>query len=149
MKFKMLFSALTLAAFAITFTFCTKESSAVLEEKSTQEQVGVGDRGNCFVTVTVTYGEVIVCGTNLDLNQCGVGQCFNNPLFGTQVLSAGNAAIYNVTTPGSIIVTDNGGPELSQVTVSTGASSITTGVGVGAGAKEFCVSEKCTLTLIR
>jgi len=149
MKLKALLFSLPLLAFAVTFTFCTKESSAVLEEKSSHEQVGVGDRGSCFVTVTVTYGEVTVCGTNLDLNQCGVGQCFNNPLFGTQTLAAGNSAIYNVTTPGSLIITDTGGPELSQVTVSTGSSSITTGVGVGAGDKEFCVSDKCTLSLIR
>lgn len=149
MKLKALLFSLPLLAIATIFTFCTKESSTVLEEKSPQEQVGVGDRGNCFVTVTVNYGEVSVCGTNLDLNQCGVGQCFNNPLFGTQILAVGNAAIYNVTTPGSLIITDTGGPELSQVTVSTGSSSITTGVGVGDGDKEFCVSEKCGLTLIR
>lgn len=155
MKLKAFYFLLPLVAAATIFTFCTKESAVAIEEKSQSEQTvahdGVEDReGNrCLVTVEVTYGGVIICGTNTDLTQCGTGQCYNNPLYGSATLTAPAIATYEIISPGSIIITDDNGAELSQVTVSTSAGSITTGVGVGAGAKEFCVNSKCGLSMIR
>ncbi|MBV6442092.1 MAG: hypothetical protein DYG98_01930 [Haliscomenobacteraceae bacterium CHB4] len=155
MRLKAFYFLLPLVAAAIIFTFCTKESSVVSSEISQTEQTigseAAGDREGreCLVTVTVNYGGVIICGTNTDLSQCGTGSCYNNSLYGSQFLAAPASATYTVYTPGSIIITDDNGAELSNVTVTTSAGSITTGVGVGAGAKEFCVNDKCGLSMIR
>lgn len=157
MKLKVFCFLLPLVAAATIFTFCTKESAVATYEKSQQEQTAgnesAADRdgkgGGCAVTVTVNYGSVFICGTNTDFSQCGTGQCYNNALYGSAVLTANNSATYTVTTPGSIIITDDDGEELSNVTVTTSAGSITTGVGVGIGAKEFCIDHNCGLTMIR
>lgn len=150
MKLKVLYFLLPLVVGATILTFCAKEPQINAQENTQNiANQSVTDRGrtNCKVTVTVNYGDVTVCGTNTNNTQCGTGSCNNSPLYGFVTLSQGQTAEY--TTNSSIIITAVNGPTLSNVTVTTIAGSITTGVGVGDGDKEFCVDDNCGLTMIR
>ena len=115
MKFKTLFLAGSLLATAAVFSFCTKETPVtepVTEATDSNEEAN--SRGVCKVLVEAINTNATVCGTQSNAVVC-------SGLVGSDLIPNGNAQLYIITTPATMIFTGPNAAGRVRVTTANGA----------------------------
>ncbi|MBC7773875.1 MAG: hypothetical protein H7246_00445 [Phycisphaerae bacterium] len=126
---KILF-ALPILAIGFFATYCSKDNLST--SATIPAATGAAERGGpCSVTISVTGGDVDVCG--LANNTVSCKSCVGQNLQGVNTITAGNNANYSITpgfpsTPFSIANTSG---QAVLVTITTSAGSATWSIPAG------------------